>query len=146
MWYIKKLEDMSAIRLHNIMYHRSKIFVVEQGSAFQDADDIDLDAWHVYKMNESEELQAYIRVYVRENGVVGFGRVLVPIDQRGEGFGRDLVAKALEVAQDKYPGKPVRIEAEQYLEKFYGSFGFKTISEPYVDYGIWHVDMELEAF
>ena len=43
----------------------------------------------------------------------------------------------------RYPGRPIRISAQKYLEKFYGSFGFATVSEPYLEDGIPHVEMLL---
>ncbi len=39
----------------------------------------------------------------------------------------------------------IRISAQSYLEKFYGSFGFKTVSEPYMEDNIPHVEMLLMA-
>src|SRR5690349_7063965 len=35
----------------------------------------------------------------------------------------------------------IRIGAQQYLERFYGGFGFKTASAPYDEDGILHVEM-----
>ena len=35
----------------------------------------------------------------------------------------------------------IRIGAQQYLERFYQSFGFVTVSAPYDEDGIQHVDM-----
>jgi ElaA protein len=34
-----------------------------------------------------------------------------------------------------------RIGAQAHLEKFYGSFGFQTVTDPYDEDGIMHVDM-----
>ena len=35
----------------------------------------------------------------------------------------------------------LRIGAQRYLERFYGEFGFATVSEPYDEDGIMHVEM-----
>jgi len=40
-----------------------------------------------------------------------------------------------------YPGRPVRIGAQQRLERFYVEFGFRTVSAPYDEDGIAHVEM-----
>jgi ElaA protein len=40
-----------------------------------------------------------------------------------------------------YPGLPIRIGAQQYLEKFYSGFGFETASPTYIEDGIPHVEM-----
>jgi len=54
-----------------------------------------------------------------------------------------VVAKGIERTRLRYPGRPIRISAQKYLEKFYGSFGFGTVSEPYLEDGIPHVEMLL---
>jgi ElaA protein len=40
-----------------------------------------------------------------------------------------------------YPRSPVKIDAQAYLEKFYGSFGFVRSSEPFDEDGILHIAM-----
>jgi ElaA protein len=40
-----------------------------------------------------------------------------------------------------YPDSAIRISAQHYLEQFYAGFGFKTISAPYDEDGIAHVEM-----
>ena len=40
-----------------------------------------------------------------------------------------------------YPGRAVRIGAQQRLERFYAEFGFRTVSAPYEEDGIAHVEM-----
>ena len=40
---------------------------------------------------------------------------------------------------------PIRIGAQLYLERFYESFGFTRVGEPYDEDGIMHVDMLLAA-
>ena len=41
----------------------------------------------------------------------------------------------------RYPGHAVFLSGQQHLEGFYRSLGFATISAPYLDDGIMHVDM-----
>ena len=42
-----------------------------------------------------------------------------------------------------YPGQALRIGAQQRLEHFYAAFGFRTVSAPYQEDGIAHVEMLL---
>ncbi|WP_369346885.1 GNAT family N-acetyltransferase [Apilactobacillus ozensis] len=42
----------------------------------------------------------------------------------------------------KYPKLPIKIQAQAHLQKFYGSFGFKSTSSTYLEDGIPHIDME----
>jgi ElaA protein len=39
----------------------------------------------------------------------------------------------------------IRISAQQYLEKFYSEFGFETVSDPYDEDGIPHIEMLRKA-
>jgi ElaA protein len=41
----------------------------------------------------------------------------------------------------EYPGSSIRISAQQHLANFYSTFGFTTVSEPYDEDGIPHVEM-----
>jgi ElaA protein len=41
----------------------------------------------------------------------------------------------------RHPGKPVKVSAQQHLEKFYGSLGFTRVGAMYMEDGIPHVDM-----
>lgn len=40
-----------------------------------------------------------------------------------------------------YPGMPIRISAQQYLEHFYKDLGFTAASDPYDEDGIPHREM-----
>jgi len=60
---------------------------------------------------------------------------------RTTGLGKVLMAEALRRTESLVPGQKVKIAAQRRLEKFYVGFGFKTISDPYEEDGIIHVDM-----
>jgi ElaA protein len=55
------------------------------------------------------------------------------------------VAAALKRCAADYPGRPVAVSAQTYLEPFYRSFGFAAVSPPYDDYGVPHIDMLKEG-
>lgn len=141
MWQFKQFEELSATDYHQIVKERTKVFVVEQESAYQEIDDIDLHAVHVIKRQKGI-IKAYCRVY-KENKKMHLGRVLVPSEFRSEGHGRELLKVALDYIICKHPKAEVEIQAEAYLKEFYESFGFKVISDLYYDEEIGHYDMEL---
>ena len=94
---------------------------------------------------------AYYGAWVSLNGedftenhdqLVDAPRVAVRADMRGTGLGREMMAAALDHIAAAAPGRPVRLGAQTYLEGFYTSFGFRTVSSVYDDGGIPHVDME----
>jgi ElaA protein len=49
--------------------------------------------------------------------------------------------EALERAELLYPGCALRIAAQQRLERFYAKLGFRTVSAPYEEDGIMHIEM-----
>ena len=69
------------------------------------------------------------------------GRVITAASHRGTGLGRELLARAVAIAEAKWPKAPLRIGAQAHLEAFYGSFGFVKASEPYDEDGIMHIEM-----
>jgi ElaA protein len=69
------------------------------------------------------------------------GRVVVAPAWRGTGAGHTLIAEGLRFAAQRYPGQGNRIGAQAHLQGFYGRHGYVTISAPYDEDGIEHVDM-----
>lgn len=143
MWHFKRFDELTAREFHDIIKVRSQVFVVEQKSAFQEVDGADLNAVHILK-TENNDIQAYVRVYEKEDKTMSFGRVLVPKTFRGQGLGRELLEQVMDYLEENYPAKEVVIQAEEYLIRFYKTFGFEIVSERYLDVGIWHVEMKLK--
>lgn len=143
MWQFKQLEELSAKELHSILRERTKVFVVEQGVAFQEVDDVDLQATHLVKRCK-DTINAYCRIYYKDKKI-WLGRVLVPEHSRGIGNGRELLKVALNYISVRYPKREVQIQAEAYLKDFYESFGFEIISDIYYDENIAHYDMLLKV-
>src|SRR6185295_12180009 len=89
------------------------------------------------------ELTAYLRLV--PPGVrtpeVALGRVVVAPSARGTGLGRAIMREGLARCAQRYPGQPVKVSAQQHLEKFYNGLGFVTVGAPYDEDGIMHVDM-----
>lgn len=142
MWTLKTLEELSMRQLHQIYKARTEVFVVEQNCAYPEVDDLDLKALHLFLENSGAVL-AYCRLIDCPNQVK-LGRVLVVQAARKDGLGRSLVTKVLEICQENFPEKPIYAQAQTYLQDFYDFFGFKPISESYLEDGIPHIDMLLE--
>jgi ElaA protein len=126
------------------------VFAVEQKCAFQDADGHDLHAWHLLAWSEGRStsaLAAYLRVLDpgRKYPEPSIGRVLTVPPHRGVGLGRAVMVEGLARAVRVWPGRPIRIAAQQRLEAFYASLGFHTVSAPYDEDGILHVDMLIDV-
>ncbi|MEO1297397.1 MAG: GNAT family N-acetyltransferase [Cyanobacteria bacterium J06636_16] len=146
-WIWKRFEAISGVQMHAILAVRQTVFVVEQGCIYQDADELDQKSWHLLGCDEKGELVAYARITLPGTRYPepSFGRVLTVQAARGRGLGRQIVQQCLAKCGAEYPRMDVRISAQTYLEKFYQGFGFTTVSQPYDDQGIEHVDMLLSS-
>jgi ElaA protein len=69
------------------------------------------------------------------------GRVVSAPEVRRTGAGRALMVSAIAQVKRLWPGQPIRIGAQRYLEAFYGSLGFVPTGEPYGEDGIPHIEM-----
>ena len=143
-WQWCRLGELSAEQLYAVLAARVAIFIVEQNCAYQDLDGLDIDAEHLIAWSGAD-LAGYLRVLAPGTRFAdpSIGRIITTKAFRGSGLGRELVAKGIERVRLRYPGQPVRISAQKYLQKFYGDFGFAAASEPYLEDGIPHLEMLL---
>lgn len=144
-WKLKSFNELSTHELYGILQVRTQVFVVEQECPYLEVDGKDLHAYHLYK-EENGKVVAYARllpagVSYKEASI---GRVLVKDDYRGKGLASELVKRGLDFIHDELGERTVKIQAQEYLREFYGSFGFRAITETYLDDGIPHVDMILQ--
>ena len=138
----RRLEGLTAKQLHSILAAREAVFVVEQACAYQEVDSYDLVSWHLVAWVE-QEVAAYLRVVdpghkFKEPSI---GRVLTTEKFRGQGMGKILMTEALRHIAETFPQQGNRISAQKYLLDFYTSFGFKAVSEEYLEDGIPHIEM-----
>ena len=145
-WQCRSFDELSNQELYAVLAARQDVFILEQQCFYADFDGLDQDAHHVLAWVTIEgrrQLGAYLRVLAP--GVkyteMSLGRVLTTKAARGGGIGRELLAQGIAHAERLHPGHRIRIGAQQYLERFYQGFGFKTITEPYDEDGILHIDM-----
>ncbi len=91
----------------------------------------------------SPSLAAYLRVIDpgAKYAEPSIGRVLTVPPWRGVGLGRIVMAEGIARTAAAWPGRPVRIAAQQRLEHFYAELGFRTVSEPFLEDGIPHLEM-----
>ena len=145
-WQWARFNELGLDDLYAVVRLREAVFVVEQNCPYPDADGRDPNAWHLLgwrKYGAERRLVAYARVF--EPGVryeeASIGRVVTAPDIRGSGAGKALMAEALRRTESLVPGQPVKIAAQRRLERFYLDLGFQTVSAPYEEDGIIHVDM-----
>jgi len=141
-WQIARLEDFPLKPLYAILAAREAVFVVEQTCPYQELDGLDFQAHHLVGWAEGR-VAAYLRMLEPATRFAepSIGRFLTTHDFRGQGLGREAMTRAIEFIASTYPGQNIRISAQTYLEHFYGSFDFRTVSEPYPEDGIPHIEM-----
>ena len=149
-WQWVSFEELSREELYEVLKVRQTVFVVEQNCAYQDADDLDPVSWHLMGWHEStsgRKLVAYLRVVFpgKKYPEPSIGRVLTMASVRGAGLGQELMCEAISRTVREYPQQSIRISAQHYLEKFYSGLGFETVSDPYDEDGIPHIEMLRKA-
>ncbi len=139
--HIKHFTELTTMELYKILRARAEIFVVEQDCPYQDLDNKDLNAWHVWYEDENG-VAAYCRVLdkgVSYEGEGSIGRVITV--KRGTGLGYKVMMEGIRVAKEKFSQTSLRISAQQYAQGFYEKCGFVRVSEPYLEDNIPHVEM-----
>lgn len=149
-WQWKGFKELTVAQLYAMLALRQQVFVLEQTCLYPDIDGLDPGAQHLLGWREVDgktELVAHLRCLApgAKYEEMSIGRVVTSPAARGSGLGRELVAQGVALAQQLHPGHAIRIGAQAHLEAFYHSFGFVTVSEPYDEDGILHIDMVLSA-
>lgn len=141
-WSLKKFDELSVNELYSILQIRNAVFIVEQECYYQDVDNKDLKALHLFYTKDNAML-AYCRIL--GPGIsypeCSIGRVLTVHSARNLGLGKVLVEKALYEINTHWPKTNVRISAQKYLVKFYSDFGFVSHGEEYLEDHLPHIEM-----
>lgn len=145
-WQWLAFNDIPGADLYAVLYQRQQVFVLEQQCLYPDIDGYDLAAHHLLGWRSADgkrELVAYLRCLApgAKYEEMSLGRVLTTQAARGGGIGRQLVEQGIRLAERQHPGHHFRIGAQARLEQFYNSLGFKTVTAPYDEDGIMHIDM-----
>jgi ElaA protein len=142
-WTIKPYDELTLTELYELLRLRIEVFVVEQNCPFQDLDRQDDHAYHLLGYTPDNELAAYARLF--DAGIsyeqAAIGRVAVAPAHRRHGLGQELMQQAIAQCEVLYGLQPIKIGAQQYLERFYQGFGFVQCGAGYLEDGIPHIPM-----
>lgn len=144
-WQWKTFLELDVRSLYQVLKLRQNVFVLEQQCLYSDIDDLDTVSYHLLGFTQDRELVAYLRVVKPNEKYIepSVGRVATHINWRGKGLGKQLVQEGLARTKLQFPDKNVRISAQLYLSNFYHKFGFQTVSKPYLEDEISHIEMLL---
>lgn len=147
-WQCMHFQELPVQSLYSILQVRQIVFVVEQQCIYLDADGVDTQCHHLMAWNKQLPLaQPVLAAYLRivPPGIKyeepSLGRIITAPNARGKGLGKNLVQTGINTLLSLYPASTIRIAAQQYLEQFYQSFGFQTVSSVYLEDNIPHIDM-----
>lgn len=135
-WQWKTFAQLGNEELYEVLAQRQHVFILEQQCLWNDFDGLDQVAHHLLgwrTIDGKRQLAAYLRCLApgAKYTEISLGRVLTTSAARGSGIGRELLEQGILHAERLHPGHPIKIGAQQYLEHFYASFGFATISAPW---------------
>lgn len=142
-WQFKHYNDLSLNEFHDILALRIKVFVVEQNCPYQELDGKDKKSYHLICRNGKGELVGTMRILPQ--GVayndIGFGRVVLAEEERGEKEGHQMIEEALAFCRAEFGDVPVYLSGQKHLESFYNKHKFKSTGKEYLEDEIPHVEM-----
>jgi ElaA protein len=143
-WKTKTFDELSTQELYQILRLRSEVFVVEQNCVYQDIDNKDQKALHLFGILEGEII-AYSRLFKPGDyfEFSSIGRVVVAEKKRDKNFGHALIDQSILEIKNRFKVENITISAQLYLKKFYESHGFKATSEMYLEDDIPHIEMKI---
>lgn len=140
---IKHFSELSTAELFEIYKLRVSVFVVEQSCPYQEVDDLDKVAYHIWLRDENG-IAAYARVLPQGAAFpdAAIGRVIAV--KRRCGLGSRIVSAAIDTARAKLAADKITLEAQVYARSLYEKLGFHQTSEEFLEDGIPHIQMQLE--
>lgn len=145
-WTLKRFDELSLHELYSILQMRNAVFIVEQNCPYQDLDNRDFQAYHLFYRQDSS-ITAYCRILPAGLAYpeISIGRLLSAKSVRRTGQGRQLMKEALSFIAQHWPHQDIKISAQKYLEEFYAGFGFRSQGKEYLEDNIPHVEMVLDG-
>ena len=140
--FVKSYQELSKLELYEILRLRAEVFIVEQDCVYQDIDNKDQKALHVFLI-KSEEIIGYTRLfwpgdYFKKASI---GRVVISKKERKNNYGTLLMKASINAVSEKMEENKIKISAQTYLKKFYNNLGFLETGKEYLEDGIPHIAM-----
>jgi ElaA protein len=130
-------DQLTAQDVYDIWRIRDQVFAFEQHVEDTDVDGRDLQPTTTHFWTSDDEgPTSYLRVYVAD-GVRHIGRVCTRKDQRGKGLSGALMAEVARLWGDE----ALQLNAQAYLEQWYGRLGYVRSGDDYDEAGIVHTPM-----
>lgn len=142
-WQTKHFNDLTVNEYWEILHLRTAIFVVEQDCPYQEVDEKDKVAFHLFGTDNLGNVISTSRVLPQ--GVsydeISIGRVALKKEARGKGIADEMMHETFKFIETQFGKAPIRISAQEYLINYYGKHGFKQVGEGYLEDDIPHIEM-----
>ena len=142
--HIKTFDQLTTSELYELLRIRSEVFVVEQDCVYQDVDNNDQKAIHIW-LTKDGKVVALCRICPQGTKMpnTSIGRVITT--ERGKGYGMLIMKIAINTVMERIPAADhIEIEAQLTKRKFYERLGFVATSEPFMMEGLMHLEMKLD--
>lgn len=141
-WKIKDFKQLNVEELYGILKLRSEVFIVEKEYIYNDLDEKDINAFHLYCIENNNIIVALriLKKEIEEKGIY-IGRIAVDKSYRGLGLGKKSIEKAMKFIEYRYGREVIKVATQLETKDFYKSLGFKEISDLYLEEDIPHVKM-----
>ena len=141
-WHFKKFEELTPAELYEILRLRNEVFVVEQNCVYNECDGKD---YHCSQLWATLDGKIVASCRIVPPGISykepSFGRIVSHPKYRHLKLGHQMIGMILEIAKNHFKTKEMRISAQCYLGKFYEKYGFKQVSEQYLEDNLPHMEM-----
>ena len=137
---IKHFSELSVQELHEIYKLRVSVFIVEQHCPYQDVDELDTAAYHIF-LRDEDGIEAYLRLLPPHTAFdcAALGRVLAV--KRRCGLGTRIVSEGIAAARRIFGADTIKLEAQVYARGLYEKCGFVQSSGEFLEDGIPHIEM-----
>ena len=125
-WKFKKFDELTTNELYEILKLRAEVFVVEQDCPYQDLDDKDKWAYHLFLEDDDGSTVIAVLRILPENIAyedMAIGRVIVKKSHRGQGLSKVMMQKAISFIIDDLGKKRIKLSGQAYLREFYEDLG-----------------------
>jgi ElaA protein len=138
---LARFDELQPRELYGILKLRSDVFIIEQQCVYDDIDgrDAEPDALHLWMEHEGAVIAA-LRLLHDRDGCHHIGRVVTHPAHRRRGLAAALMREAMARATP-----PITIKAQAHLAAWYARFGFVPYGEEFIEDGIPHQRMRLDA-
>ena len=142
--HIKTFDQLTTSELYELLRIRSEVFVVEQNCVYQDVDNNDQTAIHIW-LTKDNKVVAMCRICPEGTKMpnTSIGRVITT--ERGKGYGMLIMKVAINTVMERIPAADhIEIEVQLTKQKFYERIGFVATSEPFMMEGLMYLEMRLD--